>query len=610
MSDLIDEMLGGTSVGERHEGEVVLAIELGQAVTKVGLFETGPDGWKLTATGSALTTSQAPWREAGLGIQTALADLSEGLERPLTGRERVIACTRASGGLRAAVAGVIRTMTAESAWRAALNAGAEVVDVFSLDDRRLPVQQAMDFRRSNIDLLLLAGGIDEDLFAHGRGHQVVTEAGTLAGALPPSRLRPGAPLPVVFAGSSEARDLVAEAFKGRPATLSLTENVRPDLDREVLEPAGRTLVDLYRGELLESPAFRGLAALNPAPLVPTGLAVGQAVKSFALAHGHGSTPANVLAVDVGAAGVDLHMVMSGTYTRSSTRGSGPQNEATLAARIARWLPYAVDPAKALDHVAGRRVHPAAVAETWPELLLDLAEAREAMAVALEVHKQVAVTLRGIPRRRTIGEALGRYLSIGGQTVVDLSRIDHVIGLGGPLTASPQAAMLALIDGLQPAGITRLSLDADGSWPWRGLLGLAGLDGRAVVPLALGTWIAPPPAAGVSREGRALADVEVRQGSWTSTKAMVAGELRAIRPPKDGTATVIVHPKGMADYGAGPSRAVQAEVEAGRFGVILDGRGRPMIMPVNEARRQARVREWMKGIGDWPEAALAGGGEAR
>ncbi len=597
-------------MGERHEGEAVLAIELGRAVTRAGLFEAGPDGWKLTATGSAPTTSQAPWRDAGLGIQSALADLTVGLGRPLTGRERVVACTRASGGLRAAVAGVIRTMTAESAWRAALNAGAEVVDVFSLDDRRLPVQQAMDFRRSSIDLLLLAGGVDEDLFAYGRGHQVVTEAGTLAGALPPSRLRPGAPLPVVFAGSAEARDLVAEAFKGRPAAFTLTENVRPDLDREVLEPAGRTLVDLYRGELLESSVFRGLAALNPAPLVPTGLAVGQAVKSFALAHGHDSTPANVLAVDIGAAGVDVHLVMSGTYTRSSTRGTRPQNEATLAARVARWLPYAVDPAKVLDHVAGRRAHPAAVAETWPELLMDLAEGREAMAVALEAHKQVAVTLRGMPRRRTIGEALGRYLSVGGQTLVDLSKIDHVIGTGGPLAASPQAAMLALIDGLQPAGITRLSLDADGSWPWRGLLGLAGLDGQGVTPLALGTCVAPPATAGRSREGRVLAEVEVRQGVWSSTVALVAGELRAVRPPKAGAATVIIRPKGMADYGAGPARAVQAEVEAGRFGVILDGRGRPIVMPTNEARRQARAREWMKGIGDWPAAAVAGGGEAR
>lgn len=597
-------------MGERHEGEAVLAIELGRAVTKAGLFEAGRDGWKLTATGSAPTTSEKPWRDAGLGLRAALDDLAENLGRPLTGRERVVACTRASGGLRAAVAGVIRTMTAESAWRAALNAGAEVVDVFSLDDRRLPVQQAMDLRRSSIDLLLLAGGVDEDLFAYGRGHQVVTEASALAGALPPSRLKPGAPLPVVFAGSTEARDLVAEVFKGRAAVFTPAENVRPDLDREALEPAGRTVVDIYREELLESPVFRDLVALNPTPLVPTGLAVGQAVKAFALARGHGARPANVLAVDLGASGVDVHLLMSGTYTRSSTRGGPAGNEATLAARVARWLPYGVDSAAVLDHVAGRRAHPTAVAETWPELLLDLAEGREALAAALEAHKEVAVTLRGIPRRRTIGEALGRYISVGGQTLVDLSKIDYVIGMGGPLAASPQAATLALIDALQPAGITELRLDADATWSWRGLLGLAGLDGQGLAPLSLGTCVAPPPSAGNVREGRVLADVEVRQGSWSATEAIVAGRLRAVRPPGDGAVTVIVRPKGVADYGAGPGRAVQAEVEASRFGVILDGRGRPIIMPVNEARRQAQVREWMKAIGDWPPAALAGGGEAR
>ena len=64
------------------------------------------------------------------------------------------------------VAGVVRSMTAESAERAALGAGAIVMDVIASNDKRLPHQQIERIRHLRPDMILLSGGIDGGTTTH------------------------------------------------------------------------------------------------------------------------------------------------------------------------------------------------------------------------------------------------------------------------------------------------------------------------------------------------------------------------------------------------------------------------------------------------------------
>ena len=59
------------------------------------------------------------------------------------------------------VAGVVRKMTAESAERAALGAGAIVMDTISSNDKRLPHQQIERIRHLRPDMIVLAGLTDD-----------------------------------------------------------------------------------------------------------------------------------------------------------------------------------------------------------------------------------------------------------------------------------------------------------------------------------------------------------------------------------------------------------------------------------------------------------------
>src|SRR4051794_41490046 len=71
--------------------------------------------------------------------------------------DEVLACSSAGGGLRLAVVGYERQVTAEAGYRVGLSAGAKVVHVAS---GRLDAAAVRDLRRAEADVVLLVGGTD------------------------------------------------------------------------------------------------------------------------------------------------------------------------------------------------------------------------------------------------------------------------------------------------------------------------------------------------------------------------------------------------------------------------------------------------------------------
>ncbi len=81
------------------------------------------------------------------------------------------------------VAGVIKSMTAESANRAALGAGAIVMDAIAVDDGRPDYQKIERIRNLRPDMILLAGGTDG-----GTIQLVMQVAELIAASAPKARL--------------------------------------------------------------------------------------------------------------------------------------------------------------------------------------------------------------------------------------------------------------------------------------------------------------------------------------------------------------------------------------------------------------------------------------
>src|SRR5712671_2642141 len=122
----------------------IIATDCGSTTTKAILIEQNERGeYRLACRGEAPTTVEAPVEDVTRGVVNAVTELQElrGRELLADGRPKAdlyVSTSSAGGGLQMMVAGVVKKMTAESAARAALGAGAIVMDALAANDRRLP----------------------------------------------------------------------------------------------------------------------------------------------------------------------------------------------------------------------------------------------------------------------------------------------------------------------------------------------------------------------------------------------------------------------------------------------------------------------------------------
>src|SRR5438876_1022926 len=204
----------------------ILATDCGSTTTKAILIEKQGPEYRLTVRGEAPTTVEAPFDDVTIGVINAVREVEELSGKKLVGEDGRIArhnggsedngvdlylsTSSAGGGLQMTVAGVVKAMSAESAQRAALGAGAIVIDVIAVDDGRKEYQKVERIRQLRPDMILMSGGTDGGTTTH-----LVELAEMLVSADPKPRLGIGINLPVIYAGNKDAFAAVDELLKNR-----------------------------------------------------------------------------------------------------------------------------------------------------------------------------------------------------------------------------------------------------------------------------------------------------------------------------------------------------------------------------------------------------------
>src|SRR5438105_4835241 len=198
----------------------VIATDCGSTTTKAILIEKNAAGeYRLACRGEAPTTVEAPVEDVTRGVVNAIREIQELRGRTFlrdqpdadgrsilkpqdgdVGTDLYISTSSAGGGLQMMVAGVVKKMTAESAARAALGAGAIVMDAIATNDRRLPHEKIERIRQLRPDMILLAGGTDGGTIKH-----VVALAELLRAAQPRPRLGTAFNLPIIYAGNAQVQ---------------------------------------------------------------------------------------------------------------------------------------------------------------------------------------------------------------------------------------------------------------------------------------------------------------------------------------------------------------------------------------------------------------------
>ncbi|MBU0984872.1 MAG: glutamate mutase L, partial [candidate division Zixibacteria bacterium] len=289
--------------------KVIVATDCGSTTTKAILIQYVDGEYRQTHRGEAPTTVEAPFEDVTMGVLNAVAELEELSGRKLLddnnrfispakgelGTDVFISTSSAGGGLQMMVAGVVRSMTAESAERAALGAGAIVMDVIASNDKRLPHQQIERIRHLRPDMILLSGGIDGGTTTH-----VVEIAELVAAADPRPRLGSSYQLPIIYAGNKDATKAVADTLAGK-VDLRTVDNLRPVLERENLGPAREEIHELFMEHVMaQAPGYKKLMDWADAPIMPTPGAVGLIIQTIADQYG-----IEALGVDIGGATTDV-----------------------------------------------------------------------------------------------------------------------------------------------------------------------------------------------------------------------------------------------------------------------------------------------------------------
>ncbi|MBI3925565.1 MAG: glutamate mutase L [Armatimonadetes bacterium] len=589
----------------------ILATDCGSTTTKCILIEETDEGFRLKVRGEAPTTVEAPAEDVTLGVANAVAEVQELAGRQILDEHRQIikpydgtrgvdvylSTSSAGGGLQMVVGGVVKEMTAESAQRAALGAGAIVMDVLACNDGRLPHERIERIRQLRPDMVLLAGGVEGGTVKH-----VVELAQIVAAADPRPRLGITYQLPVIYAGNGAAADNVRELLAEKTA-LEVVDNLRPSMEQENLQPARLKIQEQFLEHVMaHAPGYPNLMKWTDEEIMPTPAAVGSIMQRVAEKYG-----ISVVGVDIGGATTDVFSVFQQIFNRTVSANYGMSYsysnvfaDAGLD-NVMRWVPFALDERELRNRIKNKMIRPTSIPYLLEELVVEQAMAREALRLSFDQHKLLATGLKGVQKVRDISTMF--LQGSDADSLVNLLELDMLIGSGGVLSHAPRRSQAALmmIDAFLPEGVTRLTVDSIFMMPQLGVLAEVHPEAATQVfekdcLVVLGTCIAPvgPSRGPLLLKGR-IGDqaFELRQG-----------EIRLLPLGVGETAAAVLEPQGKLDVGAGRGKVLEREVHGGVVGVILDGRGRrPFRLPDSAAQRRESLRSWIRALDLYSEEAL-------
>jgi uncharacterized protein (TIGR01319 family) len=608
--------------------KVILATDCGSTTTKAILIEYDNGEYRLQVRGEAPTTVEAPFEDVTMGVLNAVQEVEELSGRKLldennliispsrgnVGTDVYISTSSAGGGLQMMVAGVVRSMSAESAERAALGAGAIVMDVIASNDKRLPHEQIERIRRLRPDMILLGGGIDGGTTTH-----VVEIAELVAAADPRPRLGSSYKLPIIYAGNKDARELVKETLKDK-VDLRIVDNFRPVLERENLGPAREEIHELFMEHVMaQAPGYKKLMSWTDAPIMPTPGAVGLIIQTIARQYN-----IEALGVDIGGATTDVFSVFrpegseDGVFNRTVSANLGMSYsisnvfaEATLP-MVMRWVPFNMDERDLRNRVKNKMVRPTTIPQSMEELIFEQAVAREALRLAFIQHKNFATVLKGVQQQRTIADAFDQ--SSSGATIVNMMSLDMLIGSGGVLSHAPrrQQSAMMMVDAFCPEGVTRLAVDSIFMMPQLGVL--TEVQPKAATEvfekdclIHLGTCVAPSGVYKKSDTPVMKYKIDLPDGPVEGTLNALEMKLFKLGIQDNGlpmTAKAVFEPERNFDVGAGKGHRLETEVHGGVVGIILDGRGRPFdLSQLDAAQRVDYLTRWYSELDIYPAERL-------
>ncbi len=298
------------------DAESLLAVDVGTVTTRAALFDVVEGYYRFVASAQAPTTAAAPYKDLKEGVHQAITALETVTGRKFLGDDQNLimptsegngvdtfaASLSAGAAIKTVVVGLLEDVSVESVQRLARSTYARVVDTIGLNDKRKPEEQIDTLLRLRPDLILVGGGTDGGA-THSVQHLMQTIG--LACYLLPAEKRPA----LLFAGNKELAREVKNTLQGLTSAMSLSSNLRPDLEVENLLPAQRALAELYTQ--IRRLQMNGVDELNNwsgNTLVPTAFAEERIIRVLSKVY---DTSKGLLCVDLGASAATVMAAFGG-----------------------------------------------------------------------------------------------------------------------------------------------------------------------------------------------------------------------------------------------------------------------------------------------------------
>ncbi len=573
------------------EAESVLAVDVGAVMTRAAYFDTVDGLYRLIAIGTSTTTLGPPLYDGSEGIRRAIREVQEITGRPFFDNDEqlitpsspegygidVVAASLSAGApIKVITMGLLDDISMRSAERLVETVYSLRLDSFSMNDRRRLENRSDAFIRKQPELVVVAGGTE-----NGASKSVakLIESVGLACMLQPRELRPY----ILYAGNSQMAGEIDSALSKQTAVM-VAPNIRPGLDAEQLGPAQHSLREVFRSiHTGRDAGLRELDDWSNGSLFPTTMGFSRVIRFLSQVY---TSQKGVLGVDIGASSTTIAAAHAGSLEHVvfpqlglGVPSSNLIRESSLA-RIARWIPKSIQENELRTYIFDKTVYPGSLPVTKEEMYIEQALAREILKVAVQKMQP-------------------RFPSQIDFTRPDLLPwFEPIVASGSVLANAPTygQAMLVILDGLEPTGVTTVVLDQSN------LLGSLGVAAGAAPYLSvqaleagllvnLGTVIAPVANA---RSGTPVLRLRITfESGREKTLDVNQGSIEVVPLPPGRSATLRLQPLNRSDVGmGGPGRAgVLRGVAGSELGIVIDARGRPLQIPTNASERQQVLLKW-------------------
>ncbi|HHW94288.1 MAG TPA: DNA mismatch repair protein MutL [Clostridiaceae bacterium] len=267
----------------------LLVAEIGSTTTVVNAFtDLTADTPVFVGQGMAATSIEEG--DVVLGLQRARRDLARRLGVETVAADHIFATSSAAGGLSMTVHGLVPEMTVRAAREAALGSGAVIRMVTA---GKLGMYDLEEVRTITPRVVMIAGGVDG-----GERETALYNFRALTEQMPDT--------PILYAGNTDNWREIKAIAREQNIRLYLTENVYPSLDQLNIEPARKTIQDIFEEHIVEAPGMAHIHEAVTGKIMPTPGAV------MAMTEKLYDVLGDLMTFDVGGATTDIHSVTEGS----------------------------------------------------------------------------------------------------------------------------------------------------------------------------------------------------------------------------------------------------------------------------------------------------------